>query len=357
MALPPLRKADWYNIVQFDLIETSTKIPIEKELWLYIRSFSEIESRGQELVKRHQGSGGNAHDAWTRFRSFARQAESYWQSARSTSYRSSPLLYYYSFLNLAKAYLVLVRPTFPNRVDHGLTFDTDATSTAMKDHALSVRNGPKKVFPLLYRDWCATSPPDVLMVQDLLSYARDIGHQYQEGGFGPTRSVGFIDQLAFDRDERKAWIVVAFPKSAQVGRFGNAFAKFLEIYEQAELARGVTQWDLIFHFGFTSGQWRHYDFYQMKPERCFEGVAEDANVQDMGRDLSSVLKPWIAPLFTPTSVGSRRNKLAPERKGIGPEAVQRWASHLCSDVLLERTREISARLVRRASRTGSGLAN
>ena len=298
MGLSQLREhTEWYTIVQSDALEAVTRISVERELWLYIRSFSEIASRGQELVRRHQETTHDVCGIWKKFRSFVRQAESYWQAARVTPYRSSPLLYYYSFLNFVKAYLVLVRPDFPNRVQHGLSFNTETTSERLGQHALSVNNGPNQIFALLYKDWFETIPPESLKVQGLLSYTQDIEVQYQEGHFGLARTHAFIERVAFHRGDRRAWIVIAFPNNAMISKYDNVFKKFFNIYEKVDLSNFM-QREYHSVLGFSGGTWREYDFYQMKSNHCFENVSL-FDAQAMECNLSQILKPWISPIYIP----------------------------------------------------------
>ena len=299
MALPPLKSpVNWHNVNWFDvsLFRSSfgtTNTSVEKELWLCIKSFSEIKSRGEKLIRLYRNGTGDVDSVWKKFRSFIRQAESYWQVARATSYRSSPLLYYYSFLNLAKAYLVLASPDFPNKVLHGLSFDTDTKEESLGKHVLKVPLNKKQVFSLLYKDWFETDSSRELQIKELLSYTRDISLQYSQGNFGPTRSSYFIAKCAIDQDNHRAFAVVAFPKEINLDKYSNAFKTFFEKYEKVDLTN-LTAPVLRRVFDVSAGS---YEFYWMKPECHSKEVETSLVLPLMEEELQLALKPWISPVY------------------------------------------------------------
>ena len=270
-----------------------TNTSVEKELWLCIRSFSEIKSRGEKLVRLHRNATGDVDSVWKKFRSFVRQAESYWQVARATSYRSSPLLYYYSFLNLAKAYLVLVSPAFPNKVLHGLSFDTDTKEESLDKHVLKVSLNKKQVFSLLYKDWFETNSSRELQIKELLSYTRDISLQYSQGNFGPTRSFPFIAKCAIDLDNNRAFTVAAFPKEINLDKYSNVFKTFFKKYEKVDLTNPTAP-ALQRVFDVSAGS---YEFYWMKPDYHSKEIETSLVLPLMEKDLQLALKPWFSPIY------------------------------------------------------------
>src|SRR5260370_35978123 len=82
-----------------------TILDIERELWSALEYFSEVEEVGLNLIQSKGLQPQSDHqEIFNYFQAFVRQAKSYFSSAKTLHYRSSSLLYYYSFLNLAKAY-------------------------------------------------------------------------------------------------------------------------------------------------------------------------------------------------------------------------------------------------------------
>src|SRR6266568_3541817 len=88
-----------------------TSNDIEYELWSTLEYYSEVEEVGLNLIQARGLQPQSDHqEIFKHFRAFVRQAKSYYGSAKALHYRSSSLLYYYCFLNLVKAYLLLQDP-------------------------------------------------------------------------------------------------------------------------------------------------------------------------------------------------------------------------------------------------------
>src|SRR5207248_8363920 len=128
----------------------TTSPDIEHELWSTLEYYSEVEEVGIDLI-RTKGLQPPHKEIFNSFQAFVRQAKSYYSSAKTLHYRSSSLLYYYSFMNLAKAYLLLkdpdsmMNPT-AGQVYHGLIRPRNNNSDFMLE-AIEVRGG---IFPAFY---------------------------------------------------------------------------------------------------------------------------------------------------------------------------------------------------------------
>src|SRR5438309_5352448 len=84
-----------------------TVIDTEHELWSALEYYSEVEEAGLNLIQTKGLQPQSLHqEIFKYFQAFVRQAKSYYGSAKALHYRSSSLLYYYSFLNLVKPYLL-----------------------------------------------------------------------------------------------------------------------------------------------------------------------------------------------------------------------------------------------------------
>jgi hypothetical protein len=101
---------------QFFKIQMPTTNRISNELLASIQLYSEIKDIGKKIL------ASNGHKDLAKsfliLQSYIRQAVKFYEAAEVLHYRASPLIYYYSFMNLAKAYICLQDPTF---VDSGLT--------------------------------------------------------------------------------------------------------------------------------------------------------------------------------------------------------------------------------------------
>jgi hypothetical protein len=128
---------------------TSSAIDLADELFGVLRLVADVQTEGLQLVDSYSpGITPHAADrAYRRFAAFIRQAENYYRSAKALPFRSSALLYYYSFMNLAKAALAVRNITFHER--HGLTPDYGTGPPGLTQMRVRVvRDG---VFQALYR--------------------------------------------------------------------------------------------------------------------------------------------------------------------------------------------------------------
>lgn len=277
-------------------IELTTAIPAEKELWIMLRSYSEVRSRGINLLGKYNISGRDTLNIWRRFRSYIRQADNYWQAASKTTYKSSSLLYYYSFLNIVKAYLLLENPRLPHNVHHGLSFNTRVTSTNLQNNLVTVVTGNNQIFPLYYRKVLSANPPMRFTIISLLACATDISYQFESGRFGSRRVFPFIYRIAIDKNRTKSWLIFTLPSIAPISYFRNTFRDFFAEFEQAEKSQSVGP-SFRELFGFKSVEWGFNDFYQSKPENEVNFVNNSILVGIHIQKLRDILGSWLIPNF------------------------------------------------------------
>lgn len=192
---------------------TSHQPDITDELFSLLRFVSEIPDEGKRLIQFHSNTTDPAEvDALYRLvRAFIRQAENYYRAARGLHYRSSALLYYYCFLNLAKAVLSVHGIAYKST--HGLSARTDTTSTALGKQTVEVH--PKGVFPTFYHQQLKrVLPKDVrLDVKALLGYIAQITHEYEAAGLGRTAALVLCKgRILGDVPNDKAWWSIAIPR-------------------------------------------------------------------------------------------------------------------------------------------------
>src|SRR2546429_2968802 len=144
---------------KYNLLLT-TALDIERELWSALEYYSEVEEVGLNLIQTKGLQPQSDHqEIFQYFQAFVRQAKSYYSSAKTLHYRSNSLLYYYSFLNLVKAYLLLKEPQrimgrTNQAVHHGLSYETSTTNTDFQLEIIRVRRG---IFPLFYESQTSNS--------------------------------------------------------------------------------------------------------------------------------------------------------------------------------------------------------
>lgn len=117
------------------------------------------------------------------------QAKIYYHDARASNWKSAGLLYYYSFLNLAKAIIVSKRGLSgaymkSTSIYHGLSSEPQNISEIV-DFSINIHppesNNKKNIFSLFYKkitnqEWPFNSTVS-LIIRDVVGYCIDISHE------------------------------------------------------------------------------------------------------------------------------------------------------------------------------------
>jgi len=265
----------------------SSTLDLADEFFGALRLSADVQTEGLQLVAYYSpGVAPHVADrAYRRFAAFTRQAENYYRSAKALSFRSSALLYYYSFLNLAKAALAIRNIGF-NEL-HGLTPDY-GTAPRTLPH-LRVRVKRDGVFQALYRLIFAQSIQNVhFQLARLLAYNSEISVQYDRVAAGPSK----VDRYARVRllnDGNQAWLMLALsnllPVTAQPAPVQAAFnARFQQVTVQPNLAREL--FDLFVPASLT------YTYFQ-----SFPGVAANTTFAAQTQYLLSALPGCVHPIY------------------------------------------------------------
>jgi len=297
--LPQLRDVGgWRDDPIFPTISLKTTLPIDRELWMLLHSYSEARERGKKLlINRYHVPRKKFGRTWKRYRAFIRQAQNYWEAAKKTNYKSSSLLYYYSFLNLVKAYLLLKDPDLPLKMKHGLSYNADITTKGLGDKCLTIHKGPNQIFWNYYKDVFGSNPPSTLRIISLFSHMTDIAYQYEDGGFGKRRIFPCIHRIAVDNRRQISWIVLSVPNSVPIRYFGSIYRKFFDEFEQVQTPKTAS---ISFRelFGFKSIEWSRFNFYQTKQGKEMGWINSLPIPPSFLTDkLRSILFPWIEPNF------------------------------------------------------------
>jgi YaaC-like Protein len=141
------------------------------------------------------------------------QARTYFQDGEKSNWRSAGLLYYYSFLNLAKAYLVAKRKFTYKSLDtdsvyHGLSANLQGVKSIVDYqihiHPPQMRN-KRNVFSSLYEvvvDDIWPFPKDIaIKLSDFVTYCQDIGSEISTL-HGLKTIPSFVESLVRVRDEK-----------------------------------------------------------------------------------------------------------------------------------------------------------
>ncbi|MBN9327943.1 MAG: hypothetical protein J0I87_13660 [Cellulomonas sp.] len=177
-----------------------------KSLWLLLQQYADVPDKGRRLFR---GTLAQKNERYREFRNFVRQARAYWDAGERVSGSASALLYYYCFLNLAKAEILAQSAApMPVKIRHGLTHDPRGTDSVRSDH-LTVRPG---VFQELLKARTGSRLPDAtrIPVMSLLSQIPEIGMEMDEFGLTRPRTTPAYHVVAQNPDE--AWVLLALPE-------------------------------------------------------------------------------------------------------------------------------------------------
>lgn len=235
----------------------STTRSIDDEVFASLEYISEIEDVGINYIKRFGHS--KPKKAFLLFQSFVRQAKTFYESASHLNYRASALIYYYSFLNLAKAYICLADPVFVSSpLTHGLrhSFQPGKFST---QYVTTERKGVFKKFYELMID--REIPPKTnLNIARILGYCTDIEHEYTSAGYGNPRIIPAGIRLLSNQKLRISWpilVIGSFEIILPYKKTLNAFNEYFELIEPPkDIIRQV--------FGLLVQEQRGYSFFESK---------------------------------------------------------------------------------------------
>ena len=218
---------------------TMTHIRVDDEYWLALRHPAEALTAGFSLLDaNHPGFAALPNverDAlWKEFRAYIRQAEGFYLGAAVLPWKSSPLNYYYSFLNLAKAAalargLLPPQPAAKQRVlRHGISAEVIPGNP--DQWSLSVRR-PDDVFGLLYSLSLGTaiSKGTKLEGHALLNYISPISWQMGKSGYGPAPYCPCYWMLLKGQQPNQVWDVLVVPRAFPIDQMP---APFQALYEE-----------------------------------------------------------------------------------------------------------------------------
>src|SRR5260370_18010838 len=220
----------------------SSVIDTERELWSALEYYSEVEEVGLNLIQTKGLQPQSLHrEIFKYFQAFVRQAKSYYVSAKALHYRSNSLLYYYSFLNLIKAYLLLRDPQkimgrTTQAVTHGLSYRSTTNNTDFQLEVIRVSSG---IFPMFYEaqtsNVISTARNSTLSIINLLNYPSDISYQYQLAGYGNHKILPSIPAAVTDRTTNQSWTIIGIQELNSINGFLSLHTNFLNSYQEVSI--------------------------------------------------------------------------------------------------------------------------
>lgn len=254
---------------------------IDDELWILLEYQSEVEDVGIKFVIQNGIDRRNARKVYKHFQAYVRQAKNYYYSAKKLHPRSAGLLYYYCFLNLAKAALVLKQPSIAGRrISHGLSC-LPRDFSKLKTQTVKILNDGG-VFPKLY-EWYFGIPirPQSLNVQRLLNYCTDVSYQTAIAGFGNCKLLQsyYVHQVNASQNPKIGWPLLGIASFSECARYPKAMQALYQNFEKVDLP----QFNGREYFDADNLHLSNFTFFQSK--QTFNWISDNIPPTLESRDL------------------------------------------------------------------------
>lgn len=305
--------------VSYPLVETqtlTTSIALDREYWIMLTLTADVYPAAKDLFKKHQVTG-NSRTCWALYKSYIHQASHYWEAARKTAPESGGLLYYYCFMNLVKAFLLLknVPLTGENEV-HGLSTRKNTWKGSLVGKQVFITPPGKKVsvFSAYYSAVFGWQPPPQISIWKLCSYIRDISHQFAVVARKPGSAFYFSHRFAVDNVKKDCWCVLAIAKAVQMEKRRRIYKEFFREYSKIDTGpHNIDSLRSVFEF--KGMEWMGYDFYQTRPGREIN-ISDGTTlpIDQLRARISGPLGNFISPEYRGGGMASGLIYLPPSAK-------------------------------------------
>jgi YaaC-like Protein len=150
--------------------------------------------------------------AWN-LKLYIKQASEFYDAARAAKPNTAPLIYYYSFLNLAKALCELRRPRLHQRNEcyrHGLAWKPNPRSIVdpvRESVSVATRGVWHELWEATTSTPCTTPNPTRLRVRELLSYCPEVSAEFGRGFNDWIRLLDLkAPDVLFDQAAGESWL-------------------------------------------------------------------------------------------------------------------------------------------------------
>lgn len=206
--------------------------PLANEIWENYDYLCRVKSARDDFI-RSKGITDVAEidKIGKEFSSYLTQSKNFYKYAESSDYRSAALLYYYSFLNLVKAILIVHKPELSGKkFMHGLQRKVKEGSLDKMSIGLSPSRNKKDIntFDELYKFINKNDFPakENVTLLDLFSYSTDIAFEY-EAVAGKPNNVSYVKYvIAIDSNSKKSWNKLAVNHWQKHSSNINTFKQF-----------------------------------------------------------------------------------------------------------------------------------
>ncbi|MCJ7529610.1 MAG: YaaC family protein [Anaerolineales bacterium] len=219
-----------HDMGKWQRIDLLTTQPVDDEIFASLEYISEVDKVGVQFFK--DLGYQNPKELLLIFRAFIRQAKTFYYAAKQLHYRASALLYYYAFLNLAKAYITLSDPnSVSERISHGLMYKFMRGNLRSQGVFLPPSMG---VFQILYEIETSVNIPANLKMSivTLLGYCTDVAYEYEMAGFGNRKITPVMVRMLLDRQNKISWPLIAVANFSLINPYKKALKSFYKHFDR-----------------------------------------------------------------------------------------------------------------------------
>lgn len=235
--------------------------------------------------------------------SYIDQAKIYFLDAANSNWRSAGLLYYYSFLNLAKAYLLTNQIVEENTIRstniyHGLT-----SAPQNPDNIINFeiqihppgQNSNRNVFAYFYQTLIQEPWPFnnniTVKIEEVVAYCDDISHEFNNFYSIPKEN---IDVLSLTRKDNSHWwfemLVPNFKKEIVIKNLNSCIDSVKAFNELTSLDKS----DWLTAHNITGVQFQNQSLFIIG-NRPFTVLNENEQYNQMIREVNNHFKGFILP--------------------------------------------------------------
>lgn len=220
-----------------------TRINIDDELWLAVEYYSNIEEVGKSYIK---SLGITRKDkiekVFKDFQAYIRQAKSFYDLAIKTPNRSSSLLYYYSFLNIIKAGIVIREPNLARKkLMHGISYKTNSNKK-FENESISIISGNYMVFSKFYELYFKEILKiKKINVSKLFGYCSDISIQFDKSSYGEKKIHPAILSIAHNDSNHTSWPIIGIVNAKLIKNYPKKFKNFFDSFEEITLPQQISR--------------------------------------------------------------------------------------------------------------------
>jgi hypothetical protein len=216
--------------------------PIIEDAWAELSMLGRDYEVYKNVALRHGNKSKQSATNWKLFSAYVNQARQYYENASKIRDCSAALFYYYSFLNLAKGYIVLRSPKKGGGISapahHGIGIDTSSLSSVSSIKLKLVSGALTTYWRLVFQK----TPPNnkTLKLMDLLNYCGDISYELGMAGYHNRRNDVIKVRRATDNNASgpRQWLVLAIPKRFNTSTISATHTRFPSTFSQVTLSAG-----------------------------------------------------------------------------------------------------------------------